>query len=470
MKKFFNKFSVLALGCVMAMMATACHTGGDDGDSTSKVTPAVKNTLRGTIVDQDGAALMGATIKLNGKSVVVNGNTFEATGLKNGNYVVQVTATGYKKAEETVTLSTSTKVVEGETVVVGQDVTTVIYLTKDEKRTVNFGVGGDSESIVLETSKQNDGTGHIVGNTQDPNNQSLNSEIVVTATVPAMSSSEVKTFEDLLPAGMKIDDFYFNLTNLGSLDEATTTRSVVVAGDALPGNFTFFTGMSLIPIVPIDFSALAPAFTINIAIALPGDVKNVIKLYRNTGSGWNEITSSTKGNGISSVDFSASNMIVVKLSKLETMSFALGVQIDQSNPTTSMETFVSGPRVNSGVSPIVVKDLSYYVKTPGLVLTNLTQGAMVDYLRKIVLRYYSLQIIDEAKDVTLYYDFTTNGTGGYSLPANGQLFLAGFQEVTSSVYSVVNGTSSFRADEYGDVAVYPYAIIPTPVHGGGSND
>ena len=32
MKKFFNKFSVLALGCVMAMMATACHTGGDDGD------------------------------------------------------------------------------------------------------------------------------------------------------------------------------------------------------------------------------------------------------------------------------------------------------------------------------------------------------------------------------------------------------------------------------------------------------
>lgn len=470
MKKFFNKFSVLALGCVMAMMATACHTGGDDGDSTSKVTPAVKNTLRGTIVDQDGAALMGATIKLNGKSVVVNGNTFEATGLKNGNYVVQVTATGYKKAEETVTLSTSTKVVEGETVVVGQDVATVIYLTKDEKRKVNFGVGGDSESIVLETSKQNDGTGHIVGNTQDPNNQSLNSEIVVTATVPAMSSSEVKTFEDLLPAGMKIDDFYFNLTNLGSLDEATTTRSVVVAGDALPGNFTFFTGMSLIPIVPIDFSALAPAFTINITIVLPGDVKNVIKLYRNTGSGWNEITSSTKGNGISSVDFSASNMIVVKLSKLETMSFALGVQIDQSNPTTNIETFVSGPRVNSSSAPIVVKDLSYVAKSPGLVLTNITNGSMVDYLRKLVLKYYGLQTVNEVKEVTLYYDFSTNGTGGYSLAANGQLFLAGFQVLTSSVFSVVNGTSSFKADEYGDVMVYPYAIIPTPVHGGGSND
>ena len=470
MKKFFNKVSVLAMGCVMAMMATACHTGGDDSSSTSKVTPAVKNTLRGAIVDQDGAALMGAAIKINGKSVVVNGNTFEATGLKNGNYVVQVSATGYKKAEKTVTLSTSTKVVEGEMVVVGQDVETVIYLTKDEKRTVNFGVGGDSGSIVLETSKQNDGTGNIVGNTQDPNNQSLNSEVVVTATVPAMSSSEIDAFESLLPAGMKIDDFSFNFTNLESLEEATTTRSVVVAGDALPGNFTFFTGLSLIPIVPIDFSALAPAFTVNIAIVLPNDVKNVIKLYRNTGNGWNEITSSTTGNGISSVDFSASNMIIVKLSKLETMSFALGVQIDQSNPTTSMETFISGPRVNSGVSPIVVKDLSYVVKTPGLVLTNLTQGAMVDYLRKIVLRYYTLQAMDTPKDETRYYDFTTNGTGGYSLPANGQLFLAGFQEVTSSVYSVVNGTSSFRADEYGDVAVYPYAIIPTPVHGGGSND
>ena len=469
MKKFFNKVSVLALGCVMAMMATACHTGGDD-DSTSKVTPAVKNTLRGTIVDQDGAALMGAAIKVNGKSVVVNGNTFEATGLKNGNYVIQVSATGYKKAEKTVTLSTSTKVVEGETVVVGQDVATVIYLTKDEKRTVNFGVGGDSESIVLETSKQNDGTGHVVGNTQDPNNQSLNSEISVEATVPAMTSSQIETFESLLPAGLKIEDFNFSMTNLASLDEATTTRSVVVAGDALPGNFTFFTGSTLIPLVPIDFSALAPLFTIDITFVLPGDVKNVIKLYRNTGNGWNELTSSTTGNGISSVDFSASNKIVVKLSKLETMSFALGIQIDQSNPTTNMETFVSGPRVNSGVSPIVVKDLSYVVKAPGLVLTNLTQGAMVDYLRKIVLRYYTLQAMDTPKDETRYYDFTTNGTGGYSLPADGQLFLAGFQEVTSSIYSVVNGTSSFRADEYGDVFVYPYAIIPTPVHGGGSND
>ena len=470
MKKFLNKVSVLGLCFVMAMMATACHTGDDEGSSTSKVTPTVKNTLRGTIVDQDGAALMGATIKLNGKSVVVNGNTFEATGLKNGNYVVQVTATGYKKAEETVTLSTSTKVVEGETVVVGQDVATVIYLTKDEKRTVNFGVGGDSESIVVETSKQNDGTGHIVGNTQDPNNQSLNSEIVVTATVPAMSSSEVKTFEDLLPAGMKIDDFYFNFTNLGSLDEAPTTRSVVVAGDALPGNFTFFTGMSLIPIIPIDLSALAPAFTINIAITLPGDVKNVVKLYRNIGNGWTEITSSTTGNGISSVDFSASNKIVVKLSKLQNMAFALGVQIDQTTPTTSYESFTSGPRVNSSSAPIVVKDLSYVAKSPGLVLTNITNGSMVDYLRKLVLKYYGLQTINEVKEVTLYYDFSTNGTGGYSLAANGQLFLAGFQVLTSSVFSVVNGTSSFKADEYGDVMVYPYAIIPTPVHGGGSND
>lgn len=469
MKKFFNKFSVLALGCVMAMMATACHTGGDDGDSTSKVTPAVKNTLRGTIVDQDGAALMGATIKLNGKSVVVNGNTFEATGLKNGNYVVQVTATGYKKAEETVTLSTSTKVVEGETVVVGQDVATVIYLTKDEKRKVNFGVGGDSESIVLETSKQNDGTGHIVGNTQDPNNQSLNSEIVVTATVPAMSSSEVKTFEDLLPAGMSIDDFNFTMTNLASTEEATT-RSVIIAGDALPNNFTFFTGLQLIPVVPIDFGPMAPAFTIDVTITLPGDVKNVVKLYRNIGNGWTEITSSTTGNGISSVDFSASNKIVVKLSKLQNMAFALGVQIDQTTPTTSYESFTSGPRVNSSSAPIVVKDLSYVAKSPGLVLTNITNGSMVDYLRKLVLKYYGLQTVNEVKEVTLYYDFSTNGTGGYSLAANGQLFLAGFQVLTSSVFSVVNGTSSFKADEYGDVMVYPYAIIPTPVHGGGSND
>ena len=41
MKKFLNKVSVLMMGCVMAMMATACHTGGDDV-TTTKVTPTVK--------------------------------------------------------------------------------------------------------------------------------------------------------------------------------------------------------------------------------------------------------------------------------------------------------------------------------------------------------------------------------------------------------------------------------------------
>jgi hypothetical protein len=44
-----------------------------------------------------------------------------------------------------------------------------------------------------------------------------------------------------------------------------------------------------------------------------------------------------------------------------------------------------------------------------------------------------------------------------------------------SVYKIYDGYSSFRAEEYRDVFVYPYAVVPTEVtpptqHIGGSND
>ena len=172
MKKFINKVSVLMMGCMIAFMATACHTGGDD-DSTQKVTPTPKNSLRGVILDQNGATLTGATVKINNKTVNINGNTFESTGLGNGNYKVEVTKAGYKGAEETITLSTSSQVVDNEVVLVGQDVESTFYLIKEETETINLGAEGDEKSVTLETSTQDDGTGKIVGNTQDPKFVSL---------------------------------------------------------------------------------------------------------------------------------------------------------------------------------------------------------------------------------------------------------------------------------------------------------
>lgn len=469
MKQFFNKVSVLALGFAMAFVATACHTGsGDEEIPTTKIAPVVKNAIRGTILDQDGDNLAGATVKINGKSIAVNGNTFDATGLNNGTYKIEVTRNGYKKVEKSVSVSTSTQVIDGESVVVGQDVAKVFYLFKDETRTFKIGYS-ETESIVLETSRQDDGTGKIVGNTRDPQNASLNTQIVATATTPTLTAEQVKELEKQLPAGKTINDVYFTLTNLTSLEEANITRTIIVAGEALPGNYTFFTGINIG--VPFSFGFGDDDLTTDFTFTLPDDVKDCVKLFRNYGSGWSEVTSSTTGHGIKSVDFSSPNRITIKMSTMEAQALALGTQIDQTTPTYSMLPFTSGPRVNPSASPLIIKDLSYVVKKAGIILTNRTSDAMIDYLRKIILRYYNLRAVDEAQDETRYYDFTDGGTrAGFSLAGGGQLFLVGFQTVTTSIISVVNGNSSFQVDEYGDVIVYPYAIVPTPSHGGGSND
>ncbi len=306
-----------------------------------------------------------------------------------------------------------------------------------------------------------------MGNTQDPTDATLNSEIVVTATVPGLSADEVKIVEDQLPKGVTIEDVSFTLSNLTSLDDAVATRSIVIAGDALPGNYTFFTGVDMEVLFPVDFSAI-PGFSVTIDIDLPGDVKNAIKLFRNTGAGWTEVTATTTGNGIVSTDFSNSNRITVKVNILQNQSFAIGAQLDQSSQTVSSYPFVNGPVLNTTNAAMSVSEMNYTAKSAGVVLTNLTKGAMVDYLRKVVMRYYRIRAINEAQDETRTYVFKPT----YSLAAGGQLYIAGFQSVNISTFSIINGTSSFKAEEYGDVFAYPYAIVPTtaPTHGGGSND
>lgn len=468
MKKFFCKASAMLMVATLAVVSVSCNSYEDE-QPTTKESVAVKNSLRGVVLDQDGAVLTDASVTINGRSVAVTGNTFESLGLSDGTYTVVVKKAGYKDSEpKVVTLASSTQVVDGESVVVGQDATCVIYLFKEESATVKIGLAGDEETITIETSTQDDGTGAIVGNTQDPTDASLNTEITVTAETPAVTSTDLAGITSQLPAGFSLDNLSFKLTNMASLREART-KAIIIAGESLPGNYTFFTGCNLetnAP-VPVDFSGIA-GFAIDVTLSLPQDVKSAVKLYRNVGASteWKELTSASTGEGIVSVDFSASNKIVVKLNILENQSFALGVQIDQSETTTTAEAITATPVVNNSASTINVPTMNYTAKSRGVVLKNLTQGSMVDYLRKVVLRYYSIRAIYEAKSETFAYPVA------YKLVPNGTLYLAGFQNVETSVFKIANGTSSFQAQEYGDVMAYPYAIVPdVPVqHGGGSND
>jgi hypothetical protein len=466
MKQFFSKASVVLMVFALAVVATSCNSYDDEQTATKTETITVKNSLRGVILDQNGAALTGATVTINGKSATVTGNTFESLGLNDGTYKVVAKCPSYKDGTESVTLATSTQTVEGETVVVGQDAVCVIYLTKEETKTVQIGSTSDTQTVVLETSQQDDGTGTIVPTTQE--DTSASSEISVTANVPGLNATQVADVEKQLPAGLTISDLKFNLINLASLAEAAT-RQTIVAGDALPGNYTFITGVTVQTEHKVDFSAMG--VTIDIAINLPGDVKNAIKLFRyvDATTGWTEVTAATTGAGIAVTNWGAADKIVVSLNVLETQSYAIGALIDQSEETTSTEAIEATPVVNNSATAMSVPSMNYTAKSRGVVLTNLTQGAMVDYLRKVVLRYYSIKAIKEAKDEVYTYTFKPKA---YTLAVDGQLFLSGFQTKKESVFKISNGTSSFKVAEFGDVFVYPYAVVPdvTREHGGGSND
>ena len=105
MKNFFRRATILTLGMGLALTFTACHHPGDE-DNTQIVVGNVTNTLRGLIFDQDGAALSGATVTINGNSTAVTGNEFgPRTGLADGTYTVVVKKNGYKDVVKDVTLA-----------------------------------------------------------------------------------------------------------------------------------------------------------------------------------------------------------------------------------------------------------------------------------------------------------------------------------------------------------------------------
>ena len=468
MKNFFRRATILTLGMGLALTFTACHHPSDE-DNTQIVVGNVTNTLRGLIFDQDGAALSGATVTINGNSTAVTGNEFgPRTGLADGTYTVVVKKDGYKDVVKDVTLAATIE--NGQKY--GQDAVESFYLIKEETKSFGIKQAGDRDKITLETSRQDDGTGTIVGNTQDAKNESLNSTIDVEAVLPSISAQNYEDLENSVKASdasFDLSAYTLTLTNLTSLDGVVSssrgTRGIVVLGDELPGNYSFFTGASLVSPVVIDLSVV-PDYYVTMTFSMPDDLKGAIKLYRSVGgSAWEEVTASTTGKGIKNVDWSKTGIISINLNKLESQSFAFGLQIDRTVDAPVNTPLTTVAFENTSATSTTVKNMNYQANE-GVVLQNDASGSAVDYLRKVVLRHYGLRaVVNPAKTKT--YEFNP----AYSLPANSTLYVAGLQTEQTCTYSIVGGTSKFTAKEYSSYA-YHYAVVPEVVithEGGGSS-
>lgn len=485
MKRMIRKTAVLSLGmtAIFALASCECDCELNRGgkDNTEVVTVNGKNTLSGVILDENGAVLTGVTITVNGQKVTVTGNSFEMTGLDDGTYEIVVKKDGYKDYVTKVTLSSTTQTVEGKTAKAGQDEKLTLYLIKELEMLFQLGGTAQEQEIVLENSRQDDGTGNIVSNTQDPSNDALYSEVTATCELPGLTADQLTTVgEQLASQGIDLSKFSFSITNVASLAEvedasgARATRAIVTPGDVLPGNYTLFTGVQIVDPAVVDFTFI-PNYTVDLTFDLPdNNVKGAIKLFRyvnsNATAGWTEATSATTGGGVLAIDFTQDKKIVVKLNVLEPQAFVLGIQVDRTFNNTTSGEIVYTPVTNNTSSAMVVRSMNYQART-GLILKNNTQGPLTDYLRKMVLRFYQITAVKEPQLVT----YTYRVTPPYSLPATGLLHLSASQQVSDETFSVLNGTSSFTAQRFGSVYVVHYAVVPqgtpvVPTHNGGSND
>jgi hypothetical protein len=481
MKKVFKKAIILTFGFGMVLGFTACHSGSDESapEVTTSISP--KHAIRGIILDGDGKVLTGATVSLSRQGsastrlVSVSNNVFEATGLTDGTWEVLVTKNGYKSASETFSLAVTTQTIEGKNVRAGQNVDQVFYLSKEVKSTAVKlgGTASASDEIVIETSTQDDGTGNIV-NTTDPNgDQTKANEITVQVETPSISGSDYDDLSaQLTQQGGSIDDFSIFLVNINSLEDAkklaeennvSGARLMTRSTTALPGGYELMAG------VGVDagpFVLQLPGDTYyTVTITLPdNNTKKSVVLFRTiTGDSWSPLTI---GNGVVDVDRKQDNQIVIKLNILQTQSFAVGVKINETAGAVEYENITAEPIENTTSSVRSISTMPYIAKD-GVVLANTIEGSLTDYLRKIVMRKYGTRAVSTPALVTKNYEFSP----AYSLPANGTLYLVGYQTITNKIFSVVNADASFTAKEYGNTYVYPYATYPMPenTHVGGGN-
>lgn len=526
MKSLFRNVSAFAFVLLMAGVATSCHRGYDDVDGQGGgVTPQPQkevtkpviegnptHTLRGVILNGNGEKLDGAIYSVTRKGTMVAtgtavGNTFEASNLVDGDYEVVVSKTGYKNADRSLTLKVETKKLEdGTTAKFGQSVEEVFYLEAEKKGSEKIGFGSnatsDSDKITLETTKQDNGSGKTVTTTDETvdGSDSANEGLIeVTATVDAVSTTEFNTgatntdgtpksdydvlADALAEDGENIDDFSFFLTGVSSLEDAAdvakdngvSSRALTRANTSLPGGYEILAGMAVnAGTVDVDFAALNLPQRLNIEFSLPdNDCKNAVRLYRTfKGDSWAEL--SLTGENLPSdvkIDMTQDKKVVVILSRLRTQSFALGVQIIESNQGSSTEVINATPIVNNATTSLAVTSIKYNAKA-GSVLKNDYNGALTDFLRKIVMKKYGLRAV-ENPNVEKEYVFATP----YQLPAGGTLFLTGWQNYSSIQYTIRNSNAAFSVIDYQAEFVYPYATYASPevpeepieTHSGGSS-
>jgi len=498
MKKFLKKAVILSLGFGLAMSFASCHSHSDNGaaliDNKGEITP--KHSINVTILDNDGKALNGTTLTFipsKGAPTIANvsGNTWGREGLADGTYTIKVEKNKYKDATETYTLALTTETVDGEARKVAQNIEATIYLSASEKTAV-FTIGASaqtSDEITIETTTQTEvnenGNEETVNSTEEGKEQQAAATVTVQAETPAVTGTVGDTNTDLGKmdqeikdqGGKGIDDLQVTLTNITSLEDARAVAEVnrVVgarqtrATTSLPGGLELLAGVA---VNAGPFKITMPAglyFEVNIKLPDPATMNAVQLYYTIKGDQWYALNGSNANLaelGIAEVN-RANNTINIKMSILQTMSFALFVPVTESAAQTSPEAVNAAP-ITAGAQGRTVTSMSYTVKS-GVVVKNTINGPLTDFLRKIILRKYGTRAVKAAQNVLKSYPFSP----AYQMHANGTLYLAGFQNVSVKTFSI-GSSAAFETTEYGDAFVYPYEVYPEPeepvnTHSGGSS-
>ena len=486
MKEFLTKSLILVFGLGVAMSFTACHSEGSDAQEQS-ADVSVKHSISGTILKADGTALTGATVKINNSTVTVSGNAFSKKGLADGNYVIEIACANYKSITETVALQV--KNIDGKQA--AQNLEKVYYLSENVT-TTGKGISGTaqtSDDITLATTQHKDADGNNANTTNEE--ISVHAETPMVTGDPTDPTSEIgdvdKQIKDqiaqLEAAGKSTDgvtgvsDFKITLTNITSLEDA---KAVAVANHVATSRMTRATtampdGNELLAGVAVNagpYAVTLPAgkpFVVKVKI--PDEVKGAITLFRTfKGDSWTKIDMDdpSAAADIESIDKNTtSGVIIIKLKTVQTQSFGFGVIVNETSADPQYEDIYATP-LESGSAARTVPSMAYQAKS-GVVMTQTTQSALTDFLRKIVIRKYGTRIVKEAKLVEKSYIFDPV----YTMHANGTLYLQGWQTVQVTNFSVKNSTASFTATEYGDIFVAPYEVWTETeepvVHGGGSN-
>ena len=489
MKEFLTKSLILVFGLGVAMSFTACHSEGSDAQEQS-ADVSVKHSISGTILKADGTPLTGATVKINNSTVTVSGvsgNAFSKKGLADGNYVIEIACANYKSITETVALQV--KNIDGKQA--AQNLEKVYYLSENVTTTVPSisGTAQTGDDITLATTQHKYADGNNNANTTDEE-ISVHAETPMVTGDPTDPTSEIGDVEkqikdqiaELEKAGKSTDgvtgvsDFKITLTNITSLEDA---KAVAVANHVATSRMTRATtampdGNELLAGVAVNagpYAVTLPAgkpFVVKVKI--PDEVKGAITLFRYlTGDSWTKIPMDvpSPAEDIEGIDIETPGYIIIKLKTVQTQSFGFGVIVNETSAEPQYEDIYATP-LESGSVARTVPSMPYQAKS-GVVMTQATQSALTDFLRKIVIRKYGTRIVKEAKLEDKSYIFDPV----YTMHANGTLYLQGWQAVKVTNFSVKNSTASFTATEYGDIFVAPYEVWTEPeepvVHGGGSN-